>query len=280
MARSSHLRCRGASSQQSVWAIAPLRRTADNRDRSFFDLPAQSAPWSPVASRRFDPALLLAVLVAAALVVASTAVHRELVAHDQLRRRDSAAAMAELVAARVEANLRDVLSTLETAAGAPSGPLDQRTETLRARGVMAAAARVDADGRRPTFLVGDPAALGSATTPALDAARDSGQARLERPPDGRGFTALAPTYRGVPRGTLERRKMLDGFVVASVDVTRLVSDILPADIAAEVRLTDDAAVVATVGETRSGPRGRHVVEAGGAAYVLTLAVPPPPSRPP
>src|SRR5687768_12757253 len=206
MARSSHLRCRRASNQQSEWAIAPLRCTADNRGRSLFDLPAQSAPWSSVASRRFDPALSLAVLVAAAVLVASTVVHRELVAHDQLGRRDSAAATAELVAARVEANLRVVLSTLETAAGAPSGPLDQRTETLRAHGVITAAARVDVGGRGPTFLVGDPAALGSVTAPTLDAARDSGQARLERPPGGRGLSALAPIYRGLPRGTLERRK--------------------------------------------------------------------------
>lgn len=233
-----------------------------------------------MASRRFDPALSLAVLVAAAVLVASTVVHRDLVSHDQLRRRESAAAMAELVAARAEANLRVVLATLETAAGAPSGPLDQRTETLRAHGVITAAARVDGDGRRPAFIVGDPTALGSVTAPALDGARDSGQARLERPPDGRGLTALAPVYRGLPRGTLERRKVLDGFVVASVDVTRLLRDAVPADIAAEVRLTDDAVVVGTAGETRSGPRGRQVVEVGGAAYALTLAVLPAPARPP
>ena len=230
-----------------------------------------------MSPRRFDPALSLAVLLAAAVVIASTVVHRELVDHDQLRRRDTAGAMAELVAARVEANLRVVLSTLETAAGA-SGSLDQRTATLRARGVITAAAVVDGDGRRPTFLVGDAAALGSVTAPALTAARDSGEARLERPSGRPGLTALAPIYRGLPRGTQERRTVLDGFVVASVDVTRLVRDALPADVAEQVRLTDDAAVVATVGETRSGPRGRHIVEAGGAAYVLTLAVSPAPAR--
>jgi signal transduction histidine kinase len=217
-------------------------------------------------------------MVAAAVVIASTVVHRELVADDQLRRRDAAGALAELVATRVEANLQVVLSTLDTAAGAGSGSLDQRTETLRAHGVITAAGLVDGEGRRPTFLVGDPTALESVTVPALNAARDSGEARLERPPGRPGLMALAPIYRDLPRGTLERRNMLDGFVVASVDVTRLVRDALPADIAGEVRLTDDAAVIATVGETRTGPRARQSLEAGGAAYVLTLAVPPAPAR--
>ncbi|MDQ1492625.1 MAG: hypothetical protein QOJ23_5139, partial [Actinomycetota bacterium] len=166
-------------------------------------------------------------VAAAVVVIASLVVHRDLVDHDRRQQRQSAAATAELVATRLEGSLRDTLSTLEAAASAPAR-LDQRTETLRARGTVTAVARVADDGHTPTTtLVGDAAAPPPVTVAALNAARDSGEARLERVPGRPGVVAVAPVYRGLPRGTAERRALLDGYVLASVDVTKLVQDSIP-----------------------------------------------------
>ncbi|MDQ1567642.1 MAG: two-component system, OmpR family, phosphate regulon sensor histidine kinase PhoR, partial [Actinomycetota bacterium] len=76
--------------------------------------------------------------------------------------------------------------------------------------------------------------------------------------------------------------LLDGYVLASVDVTKLVQDSIPSDVAPELRLTDGADVVATTagGTARRGSRVRQPVEVGGAAYVLTLTGPAAPPRSP
>jgi signal transduction histidine kinase len=234
-----------------------------------------------LSPRRFDPALSLPVVAAAVVVIASLVVHRDLVDHDRRQQRQSAAATAELVATRLEGSLRDMLSTLEAAASAPAR-LDQRTETLRARGTVTAVARVADDGHTPTTtLVGDAAAPQPVTVAALNAARDSGEARLERVSGRPGVVAVAPVYRGLPRGTAERRALLDGYVLASVDVTKLVQDSIPSDVAPELRLTDGAAVVATAGGTAGrGSRFPQPVAVGGAAYVLTLTGPTAPPRSP
>jgi sensor domain CHASE-containing protein len=233
-----------------------------------------------LSPRRFDPALSLPVVAAAVVVIASLVVHRDLVDQDRRQQRQSAAATAELVATRLEGSLRDTLSTLEAAAASAPARLDQRTETLRARGTVTAVARVAADGHTPTTtLVGDAAAPQPVTVAALNAARDSGEARLERVPGRPGLVAVAPIYRGLPRGTAERRMLLDGYVLASVDVTKLVQDSIPFDVAPELRLTDGAAVVATAGGTAGrGSRFPQPVAVGGAAYVLTLTGPTAPPR--
>jgi signal transduction histidine kinase len=235
-----------------------------------------------LSPRRFDPALSLPVVAAAVVVIAALVVHRDLVDHDRREQRQSAAATAELVATRLEGSLRDTLSTLEAAAASAPARLDQRTETLRARGTVTAVARVADDGHTPTTtLVGDAAAPQPVTVAALNAARDSGEARLERVPGRPGVVAVAPIYRGLPRGTAERRALLDGYVLASVDVTKLVQDSIPSDVAPELRLTDGAAVVATTGGTAGrGSRFPQPVAVGGAAYVLTLTGPTAPPRSP
>jgi signal transduction histidine kinase len=221
-------------------------------------------------------------VAAAVVVIAALVVHRDLVDHDRREQRQSAAATAELVATRLEGSLRDTLSTLEAAAASAPARLDQRTETLRARGMVTAVARVADDGHTPTTtLVGDAAAPQPVTVAALNAARDSGEARLERVPGRPGVVAVAPIYRGLPRGTAERRALLDGYVLASVDVTKLVQDSIPSDVAPELRLTDGAAVVATTGGTAGrGSRFPQPVAVGGAAYVLTLTGPTAPPRSP
>src|SRR5438874_3710399 len=138
-----------------------------------------SLPGSPVPPRRFDPALSLSAIAAVAVVVTSLALHGELVARDRRDRRDATAALAELVAARLDGNLQSVLSRLETAAASPPAGLDQGTATLRAEGVVTAVTRVGVDGLAPTIVAGDAAAVGVPPASAFDRARDSGAARLE-----------------------------------------------------------------------------------------------------
>jgi signal transduction histidine kinase len=269
--------------QPSGWAIAALTGAADNQEATGSPrpvaLPVHVVPRSPVSPRRFDPALWLSTAIAAAVVVASLVVHGELVAHDGRQRRDATGSTAEAVSARLEGSLRNLLSTLETAAASPPAGLEQRTATLRTRGTVTAVARVQADGHTPTVLVGDAAAFDPGTIPVLNAARDTGEARLERSPGRTGLLAVAPVYRGLPRGTADRRNLVDGYVLAAVDVGRLLRDSLPPDVAANVSLSDDADVVGTVGEAaRPGARARQVVEAGGRAYQLTLTGPAEPAR--
>jgi signal transduction histidine kinase len=232
-----------------------------------------------LSARRFDPALSLPAVVAAVVMIASLVVHRNLVDHDRRQRQEAGAATAELVATRLEGSLREVLSTLEMAAASAPVRLDP-TQKLRAQGKVTAVARVGPDGHPSTAVVGDADALQPLTGAALNAARDSGEARLERP--GRlGVVAVAPIYRGLPRGTAERRALLDGYVLAAVDVTQLVRDIVPPGVAPGLSLTDDADVVATTGNTDGrGSRVRQPVEVGGAAYVLTLTEPSAPTRSP
>ncbi|HYT38238.1 MAG TPA: histidine kinase dimerization/phospho-acceptor domain-containing protein, partial [Acidimicrobiia bacterium] len=215
-------------------------------------------------------------MAAAAVVIAALVVHGGLVARDGSERQAATGAQAELVATRLDGNLQDVLATLQTAATTAPATLDQRTSTLRTRGTITAVARVGTDGRTPTILVGDASALSPATSPVLDSARDSGEARLGRA--RAGLVAVAPIYRGSPRGTLERRTMLDGYVVASLDITRLLQSSLPPDATAGVRLTDDADVLASVDDRGGGPRARQRIEAGGQAYLLTMTGPSAPTR--
>ena len=232
-----------------------------------------------MSSRRFDPALWLSTFVAAAVVIASVVVHAGLVARDRQEARDAAGAMAEVISARLEGTLRNLVSTLETAAVSGSAGLDQRTAGLRARGLITAVARVEKDGRTPTVLVGDAAAVEPGTIPVLDDARDSGEGRLERSSGRIGLVVVAPVYRSLPRGTAERRSLLDGYVLAAVDASQLLRDSLPADVTVGVTLRDAVDVVATVGDgRRGGPPGRQMIEAGGQAYQLTLTGPPAPGR--
>src|SRR5437763_2406782 len=233
-----------------------------------------SLPGSPVPPRRFDPALSLSAIAAVAVVVTSLALHGELVARDRRDRGDATAALAELVAARLDGNLQSVLSSLETAAASPPAGLDQGTATLRAQGVVTAVTRVGVDGLAPAVVAGDAATVGVLPASAFDRARDSGAARLERGAGRPGLVAVAPLYEGVPRGTAERRTMLDGYVLAALDVPRLVGQSLPPDSAASLRLTDGADVVATLGEPGGrGSQAQQPVEAGGAVYRLTVTGP-------
>lgn len=231
-----------------------------------------------MSERRFDPALSLWLAAAIAVVIASLVVHDALVAQDRRQGSDAAAALAELVASRVQGSLQDALSTLETAASAPPESLAARTTTLRSRGAVTAVARVGADGRTPTVTVGDSAALPPVPSTALDAARDSGDVHLGRSPGQTGLVAVAPVYRGIPRGTAERRAKLDGYVVASLSITKLIQESLPSDVTPRLRLTDDADVVAAVGDDGGGPQAREQVEAGGEAYLLTMTGSPVPGR--
>jgi len=233
-----------------------------------------------VSPRRFDPALSLSAVAAAAVMIASLVVHGDLVARDRREQGDAARTLAELVATRLDGSLQAVLSTVETAASAPGG-LDEGTAALRARGTVTAVARVGVDGRTPTAVIGDAAALGPVTVPALNGARDGGEARLDRAPGRPTLTAVAPIYRGLPRGTMERRSLLDGYVLATLDGTGLLRASLPPDRPAGVRLTDGADVLAAAGDTaRGGPRAGQLVEAGGAAYQLTVTGGPTPGRTP
>ena len=228
---------------------------------------------------RFDPALSLSTAAAVVVVIASLAVHATLAADDRNEQRDSTGANTELVATRLQGNLQDVLSTLETTAAADAADLDQRTATLRAHDTVLAAARVDAAGAAPKKLVGDPAALVPATTSMLASARDSGEARLEPVPGLTRLVAVAPIYRGLPRGTAERRSLIDGYVLASLDVGKLVQDSLSPDVPTTARLTDDTSVVATVGSpARHGPQAQQNVEVGDQTYLLTVTGAPAPSR--
>jgi signal transduction histidine kinase len=228
-----------------------------------------------VHPRRFDPALSLSAVVAAAVVIASLVAHGELVGGDRRQAREAGGAMAELIATRLEGSLGDSLSTLETAATAPAAGLEQRTQTLRAHGTITAVARVGADGRTPTILVGDAASLEPITASALNAARDSGDAVLEQPPGRPGLVAVTPIYKSLPRGTADRRRLLDGYVLASLDVSKLVRESLPTDVAPGVRLSSDTDVVAAVGDAGArGPQVRQLVEVGGGSFLLTLTGPP------
>lgn len=232
-----------------------------------------------MSPRRFDPALWLSTFLAAAVVTASVVVHAGLVDYDRRRAGDAAGAMAEAVSAGLEGTLRNLVSTLETVAVSGTADLDSRTAALRARGVITAVARVGADGSTPTVLVGDHAAVAPGTIPGLDAARDSGEGRLERSSGRTGLVVVAPVFRGLPRGTAERRSLIDGYVLAAVDVRRLLGDSLPADVRVGVILHDEVDVVAAVGDGgRRGTSAEQMIDAGGQAYKLTLTGPPAPGR--
>jgi len=219
-------------------------------------------------------------VVAVTVVAASLLTHTEFVVRDRHEQRDSAEASAQLVAARVQGRLRGVLLTLETAAASSAEELDDRTASMRARGVITAAARVSRDGE-PQSVVGDAALVEPGTTPAFNTARDTGHAGLDRRSGRAGLVGVAPIYHGVPVSTDDRRNptFLDGYVVGVVDVDRLVRDSLPPDTAMSARLSDDTTVVASVGTVRrGGPESGEMVEAGGQTYLLTVRLPAAPAR--
>jgi signal transduction histidine kinase len=266
--------------QRSERAIAALRQRLNNRDSPCARPSARFCrPWSLVSPSRFDPALSLSTAAAAVVVVASLVVHGDLVAHDRRQQREAIGSMAELVGARLEGSLRGVLSTLETTAASVPADLDQRAATLPARGTITAVGRVGANGGTPRFLAGDAPALAPATAPMLAAARDSGDAGLEPAPGRTGLVAVAPIYRGLPRGTAERRTLIDSYLVASLDVGKLVQDSLPPDASATVRLSDDTGVVAAAGgPAGAGPQARQTVGVGDQTYLLTVTGPSAPYR--
>ena len=232
-----------------------------------------------MSHRRFDPALALSALAAMAALVVSLFVHGELAGRDRQERRDSAGATADLVAARFQGRLRGVLLTLETAAAAAPDELGDRTATLRARGAVTAVGRVTADGRTPTSVIGESGALHPVPDATLNAARDSAHAGLDRAVGGTELVGVAPVYRAVPASTVDRRALLAGYVVATIDAGRLIEDSLPDDAPAAVRLTDNTDAIATVGTAPGrGPRAGRLVEAGGQAYLLSLRLPPVPAR--
>ncbi|HEY4410886.1 MAG TPA: ATP-binding protein [Acidimicrobiia bacterium] len=214
-----------------------------------------------------------------AVVVISLALHSAMVGRDRQERGNATAALAELVATRLEGNLQSVLSNLETAAASPAGGLDQRTATLQAQGLVTAVIRVGADGLAPTVIAGGSAAVGALPVSALNGARDSGAARLEQAAGRPGLVAVTPLYSGVPRGTAERRTMLDGYVLAALDISKLVGQSLPPDSAASLRLIDGADVLATLDGTGGrGTQAQQPVEAGGEVYRLTVTGPAGPAR--
>jgi len=215
-------------------------------------------------------------VAAVAVVTASLVVHGQFVNRDRAERRDSAEATAELVAARVQGRLRGVLLTLEAAAASDSTDLGADTATLRTRGAVTTVARLVPDGHATT-VVGPAAAVELTPTPAFSTARDTADASLDQIAGRAGLVAIAPVYRGAPRSTLQRRQSLEGYVVAVVDVNRLVRDSLPPDSVADTTIGDGA--VAAVGTgSGHGPLARQMVEAGGQAYPLALRLPPAPAR--
>src|SRR5207237_9400720 len=169
---------------------------------------------------------------------------------------------------------------LETAAAAGLSNLDQRTASLRTSGALTAVAVVGADGHSSRILIGAaPPPIGPAIGPTLQAARDVGQARLSGLAGPEALIAVAPIYRGAPRGTAERRSLLDGYVVASVDLAELLGKSVTRPAGTTARLTDDAGADGPQGPPAGpGPVATRSVEGGGNTYVLTVTGAPAPSR--
>ena len=220
-----------------------------------------------------DPVIWLNAVAAGALLVASLFVHNELADRAAGSAQAAAQATTAEAAARFDAQLDQVLAATEAAASSPAN-LERETSTFRSAGFVTAVAVLGPDLATERAFIGDragaPSSFGSAARAVFSAARDRGEARLGGFAGPGRLVALAPVYRGAPQGTAERRALGDGFVVAIVDLTRIVAGSLPSGSDASAQLHAGELLLAEHrGAATRGPSDKRSVEAGGSSYVLT-----------
>ncbi|HKS16278.1 MAG TPA: PAS domain S-box protein, partial [Planctomycetota bacterium] len=124
---------------------------------------------------------------------------------------------------------RDFVATLN---------LPQRYPAIKALGY----AKADGPDRVALSFIEPPAAKPDLSGGnAFKRARDDGRVSATSPAGGRDFMIYAPVYRrGLPAATVEeRRAAIAGFVFGSVDVDRLLKDVLDAEDAEEIELQVD-----------------------------------------